>query len=81
MNGKQEKRIRRRAKELAYEWFLTVLPEGSEVTVQEVLNKLPTTTHIYTNNQLRLMPYTFKWFCKKVKQKGLEATLEKIKPE
>lgn len=81
MNGKQAKRIRKAARVIAVQWLKTLMSkeEADKITISNFENYMPKDTHTYYHGNLKLLPYSFKWFCKRVKGMGLEATLERIR--
>ena len=71
MRGKKAKQLRRKSEQLLVEWLRTMVPEGedtSRISTKNLQEFLPTQTHIYANNKLRLSAYSLRWFYKKVKQ-------------
>jgi len=80
MNGKQAKRQRKVASAIAIQWLSTLMSEQehSPITLKNFKRYMPKDTHTYYNGNFKLLPYSFKWFCKRVKQMGMETTLERI---
>lgn len=80
MNGKQSKRQRKVANGIAVQWLKTLVSaeEAAEITVSNFQKYMPKDTHTNYNGQLKLLPYSYKWFCKRVKQMGRETTLGRI---
>jgi len=70
MNGKKSKRIRKAAKIYLVSWLRSVLPESEHaaITVDNILTKLAKDKHMYADNQVRLIPYSYKWVCKRLKR-------------
>ena len=69
MNLKTCKKIRSQSKIVLVEWFKTLLPEDQTKHINEnnIFSYLSPQTHLFTNNQLRLSAYSFKWVVKKIK--------------
>ena len=69
MNSKKEKQVRKKAKQLMFDWLLTVVPkeEKKKVSIENLYDYLPEQTHIYANRQLRISAYTLRWFIKRIK--------------
>ena len=69
MNSKLCKQIRKHSKTILVEWFKTLVSEEQSKDVNEsnILSYLSTQTHIFTNNQIFLSAYSYKWVVKKVK--------------
>jgi hypothetical protein len=80
MNGKQAKRIRRTAERIMVQWLQTLVSaeEAWKINETNLRKYLPKNTHTYYDGDFKQLPYTYKWFCKRVKQMGLEVTLERI---
>ena len=69
MNSKLCKEIRKHSKTILVEWFKTLVSEEQSKDVNEsnILSYLSTQTHIFTNNQLHLSAYSYRWVVKRVK--------------
>jgi hypothetical protein len=69
MNSKLCKQIRKHSKTILVEWFKTLVSEEQSKDVNEsnILSYLSTQTHIFTNNQLHLSAYSYRWVVKRVK--------------
>ena len=69
MNSKLCKEIRKQSKTILVEWFKTLVSEEQSKDVNEsnILSYLSTQTHIFTNNQLHLSAYSYRWVVKRVK--------------
>ena len=71
MNGKQSKKLRRKAETMLIDWLRTMTPEYKD---QTKINKnnlhefLPDQTHIFANNRFMLSAYSLRWFYKQVKR-------------
>ena len=71
MNGKQSKKLRRKAETMLIDWLRTMTPDGED---QTKINKnnlhdfLPDQTHIFANNKFMLSAYSLRWFYKQVKR-------------
>jgi len=70
MNGKKAKQIRNKSLLLLVDWVKTLVSEeeGEKITYENAHKLLPTDTHVYANQQIRLSAFTLKWIVKKVKQ-------------
>ena len=69
MNSKTCKKIRKQSKTILVEWFKTLVTEDQSKDVDEsnIISYLSTQTHIFTNNQMHLSAYSYRWVIKKVK--------------
>ena len=69
MNSKLCKQIRRQSKTVLVEWFKTLVSEKESKDVNEnnILSYLSKQTHLFSNNQIFLSAYSFKWTVKKIK--------------
>ena len=69
MNSKLCKQIGKHSKTILVEWFKTLVSEEQSKDVNEsnILSYLSTQTHIFTNNQLHLSAYSYRWVVKRVK--------------
>ena len=69
MNSKTCKKIRKQSKTILVEWFKTLVTEEQSKNVNEsnIFTYLSPQTHIFTDNQLYLSAYSYKWVVKKVK--------------
>ena len=69
MNSKLCKQIRKHSKTILVEWFKTLVSEEQSKDVNEsnILSYLSPQTHIFTNNQLHLSAYSYRWVVKRVK--------------
>ena len=69
MNSKLCKQIRKHSKTILVEWFKTLVSEEQSKDVNEsnILSYLSAQTHIFTNNQLHLSAYSYRWVVKRVK--------------
>ena len=71
MNGKQSKKLRRKAETMLIDLLRTMTPEDKD---QTKINKnnlhefLPDQTHIFANNRFMLSAYSLRWFYKQVKR-------------
>tara|TARA_R100001510_G_scaffold53518_1_gene55186 strand:- start:1045 stop:1314 length:270 start_codon:yes stop_codon:yes gene_type:complete len=70
MNGKKAKQIRNKSLLLLVDWVKTLVSEeeGKKITYENARKLLPTDTHVYANQQIRLSAFTLKWIVKKVKK-------------
>ena len=74
MNGRKSKLARKLAKELALGWLKTLVTEEESKKINEnnFMNLMPKQTHFMTDGQMRLMPQTYRWFVKQVKDSGVD---------
>ena len=85
MNSKTCKKIRKQSKIIFAEWFKTLLPEEQTAHVNEknILTYLSSQTHLFTNNQMILSAYSFKWMNKKlknlIKKTNMDVTIARLK--
>tara|TARA_R100001443_G_scaffold26059_1_gene39207 strand:+ start:470 stop:721 length:252 start_codon:yes stop_codon:yes gene_type:complete len=74
MNGRQAKKIRKKATELTVEWLQSLLPEEESVkiTTQNFKDYMPEQTHVFANQKIMLSSFSHKWFNKKLKKEFYE---------
>ena len=74
MNGKKAKLARRLAKDLAFGWMKTLVSEeeAKKINPDNFMDFMPKQTHIMTEGQMRLMPNSYRWCVKHVKQSGVD---------
>ena len=71
MNKKVSKRLRRRAEDLCIEWLRSMVPEGEEADLinnKNMSNFLPSETHFYAGDSVRLHAMLPKWIYKQLKK-------------
>ena len=70
MNARKSKAIRRKALTILYAWFKTLISEeeASKIKPEEILEKLPKTTHYFNQGSLFLSAWSYKWVVKKIKK-------------
>jgi len=70
VNGKQAKRIRRRAKEMLVDWLREQVEKKDQhkITVDNILNRLSDQTHFFLQGKMTLAPYSYKWAVKQIKK-------------
>jgi len=85
MNAQRAKKIRKKSLELLVDWVKNLVSdaEKEKIDKQNAFDLLPTDTHIYANNQIRLSSFSLKWIVKKIKKVSKtkpinEITLEDI---
>ena len=77
MNGRQAKKLRKKASELTVEWLQSLLPEAEsdKISTQNFQDYMPEQTHVYANQKLMLSSFSHKWFNKKLKKEFYEKRL------
>lgn len=80
MNGKRAKAHRRLADKIALAWLKSLVnqEEADSYTEKNFKRYMPKQTHIMTDNQMTLMPHSYRWFTRLVKKFGLEQAEERI---
>jgi|TARA_R110002049_G_scaffold261487_2_gene437595 hypothetical protein len=70
MNGRQSKKIRRKAKELVVEWLKSLLgqEEADKINLKNYHEYLPEQTHVFGNQKIMLSAFSEKWFRQKIKK-------------
>ena len=70
MNSKICKRISRRADQIQFEWFKTIIPEHEhdKVNIDNFKQYVPKTSYFYNNGKLMLSTYCDKWLRKGLKK-------------
>jgi len=73
MNSRKSKQIRKQAKEYMLEWYLSLLPEEErkEITLDNVLDKIPQQKYTIGFGTRKLSMFSYRWFIKTLK-KGLD---------
>ena len=79
MNGKQAKKLRRKAKDLTVEWIQSLLTEheASKINLKNFEAYMPEQTHVYANQKIMLSSFSKKWFNQKLKKEFYEKRLSK----
>jgi len=79
MNGRQAKKLRRKAKDLTVEWLQSLLPEheASKINLQNFEDYMPDQKHVYANQRIMLSSFSQKWFNQKLKKEFYEKRLSK----
>ena len=79
MNGRQAKKLRRKAKDLTVEWIQSLLPEheASKINLKNFEAYMPEQTHVYANKKIMLSSFSQKWFNQKLKKEFYEKRLSK----
>lgn len=79
MNGRQAKKLRRKAKGLTVEWLQSLLPEyeASKINLQNFEAYMPDQKHVYANQRIMLSSFSQKWFNQKLKKEFYEKRLSK----
>lgn len=74
MNGRKSKLARKLAKELALGWLKTLVTEeeAKKIDKNNFMDLMPKQTHFMIEGQIRLMPQTYRWFVKQVKDSGVD---------
>ena len=77
MNGRQAKKLRKKASELTVEWLQSLLPEAEsdKITTQNFQDYMPEQTHVYAKQKIMLSSFSHKWFNKKLKKEFYEKRL------
>ena len=71
MNGKRNKKLRKKGKQILVEWLHSMLPDTEDralITVENIEDYLSEQTHIYLNRKFILSAYSLKWIYKRVKR-------------
>tara|TARA_Y100001951_G_C11098577_1_gene160733 strand:+ start:253 stop:516 length:264 start_codon:yes stop_codon:yes gene_type:complete len=70
MNGRQSKKIRRKAKELTIEWLKSLIPEeeAKKISIENFDDYMPDQKYVYANRQFRLSAFSDRWFAKHIKR-------------
>ncbi len=53
---------------LLMDWLVSMLPENTELSNEEVFNNLPKEKYFYSMGQIRLNAYTHKWVRQRLKK-------------
>ena len=63
---------------LAYQWVKSLLPEDQEISVLDALRQIPDEPYFFSQGQIRLNAYTYKWFRKRVKKASRLKSIEEV---
>ena len=78
----KKQKLNKKVYDLTIEWLDSILPDG-EITEALMQKMIPKERYFFSQGQIRLNAYTYKWFRKRVKKasrlKGIEeVTLQDI---
>jgi uncharacterized protein YqjF (DUF2071 family) len=64
MNGKKAKQLRRQAKENLFNWYLTIIEDGSELTPKLAVQYTPRVKYYHKEESqtIYVSQYTQRWF-------------------
>jgi predicted pyridoxine 5'-phosphate oxidase superfamily flavin-nucleotide-binding protein len=70
MNGKQEKKIRAKAKAITVDWLKSLMnkEEADKITIKNYANKMPRQTHFLLEGTIYLNSFHLKWVVKRIKK-------------
>lgn len=70
MSGKQEKKIRARAKAITIDWLKSLVnkEEADKITLENYANKMPRQTHFLLEGTIYLNSFHLKWVVKRIKK-------------
>ena len=70
MNGRKAKQIRKKSRQLVFDWLKTMLvkEEIKKVSVDNIEKYLPEEKHFYANNKFMISAYTPRWFAQRIKK-------------
>ena len=83
MNGKRNKKLRKKGKQILVEWLHSVLPDDADKTLININNLeeyLSEQTHVYLNSKFLLSAYSLKWIYKRVKRNP-DLTFEQLQKD
>jgi len=80
MNATKTRQVKTKAKEMFIEWLGNHLSEEerNKISIKDIDSLLPEQTHIYANNKLIHMSFSFKWFVKYIKRLIKKKDLKQI---
>ena len=73
----KKQKLNKKVYDLTIEWLDSILPDG-EVTEAVMQKKIPKERYFFSQGQIRLNAYTYKWFRKRVKTASRLKSIEEV---
>jgi len=73
----KKQKLNKKIYDLTIEWLDSILPDG-EVTEAVMQKMIPKERYFFSQGQIRLNAYTYKWFKKRVKKASRLKSIEEV---
>ena len=73
----KKQKLNKKIYDLTIEWLDSILPDG-EVTEALMQKMIPKEKYFFSQGQIRLNAYTYKWFKKRVKKASRLKSIEEV---
>ena len=73
----KKQKLNKKIYDLTIEWLDSILPDG-EVTEAVMQKMIPKEKYFFSQGQIRLNAYTYKWFRKRVKKVSKLKSIEEV---
>ena len=73
----KKQKLNKKVYDLTIEWLDSILPDG-EVTEAVMQKIIPKERYFFSQGQIRLNAYTYKWFRKRVKKVSKLKSIEEV---
>ena len=73
----KKQKLNKKVYDLTIEWLDSILPDG-EVTEALMQKMIPKEKYFFSQGQIRLNAYTYKWFKKRVKKASKLKSIEEV---
>ena len=73
----KKQKLNKKVYDLTIEWLDSILPDG-EVTEAVMQKMIPKERYFFSQGQIRLNAYTYKWFKKRVKKASKLKSIEEV---
>ena len=73
----KKQKLNKKIYDLTIEWLDSILPDG-EVTEAVMQKMIPKERYFFSQGQIRLNAYTYKWFKKRVKKVSRLKSIEEV---
>ena len=73
----KKQKLNKKIYDLTIEWLDSILPDG-EVTEAVMQKMIPKERYFFSQGQIRLNAYTYKWFRKRVKKASRLKSIEEV---
>ena len=74
---RKKQKLNKKIYDLTIEWLDSILPDG-EVTEAVMQKMIPKERYFFSQGQIRLNAYTYKWFRKRVKKVSKLKSIEEV---
>ena len=73
----KKQKLNKKVYDLTIEWLDSILPDG-EITEAVMQKIIPKERYFFSQGQIRLNAYTYKWFRKRVKKASRLKSIEEV---